>query len=58
MKYRDARLLASGDEIIRKEDNLILKVESIECYGQFKTVKINAIAIAGNLISLFNDEIE
>jgi len=58
MRYRDARLLSEGDEVIKKEDKQVLKVESIEAFGQFKTVKINVITVYGKHISLFNDEIE
>jgi hypothetical protein len=57
MRYRDAKLLDAGDQVILKKDNTILIVNSIEIYGQFKTVKINVLDINGSLISLFNDQI-
>ncbi len=56
MKYRDARLLKPGDQVIRKNDNLPLVVDSVELYGQFKTVKINCLN-EGTTVSLFNEEV-
>lgn len=56
MRYREARLLKPGDEVIRKEDNLTMMVTSVEAYGQFKTVKINCSS--GDIKdTLFNDEV-
>lgn len=58
MKYREAKNLHSHDEVIRKSDGVILRVVSIEIYGQFKLVRINATEPGGNLISLYQDEVE
>jgi len=57
MKYRDAKNLQSGDEVVRKADSATLIVDSIELYGQFKKVKINCL-LGDNKTSIFNDEIE
>lgn len=57
MKYRDAKNLHNGDEVTRKVDGVSMKVESIEVYGQYKTVKLNCL-IGNTLIVHFNDEIE
>ena len=58
MKYRDARLLSEGDSVTVKKDKQTLKVQSIECYGQFKTVKIFCLDVNNKLISFLNDEVE
>lgn len=63
MQYRIAKHLSHGDEIIRKEDQKVFIVNSIECYGQYKKVKISAYSIEDglvdvHLISLYNEEIE
>lgn len=57
MRYRDARLLKVGDEVVRKSDKLTMTVTSIEAFGQFKTVKINCVS--GDIkATLFNEEVE
>lgn len=58
MKYRDAKLLKVGDFIARKgEPNHLLKITSIEVFGQYKTVKATCIE-DGVYVSIFNEEIE
>jgi hypothetical protein len=57
MRYRDAKKLHNGDEVIRKSDKVSMIVNSVECYGQYKKVKINCI-INGSLTSIYNDEVE
>lgn len=59
MKYRDAKNLHNGDQVIRKEDKAIYIVNSVEAFGQYKIVKINCLAEGTNtLTSLYNDEVE
>jgi hypothetical protein len=58
MKYRDARLLHNEDQVIRKEDKLALIVKEVECFGQYKTVKLGCVTESGTRIVVFNDEIE
>ena len=58
MKYRDAKLLKEGDFIARKNDpNVLLKIISIEIFGQYKKVKVTCIE-AGAHVSFVNEEIE
>ena len=57
MKYRDAKNLQKGDQVIRKSDSASLTIDSTELYGQFKKVKIYYIE-ENVLNSIFNDEIE
>lgn len=57
MKYRDAKNLQAGDQVTRVSDSKTLVVESVELYGQYKTVKINCTD--GEVkSSLFNEEIK
>ncbi len=58
MKYRDAKNLLYHDIVIRKSDKVIFKVISIEVYGQFKLVRINAISPQGELTTLYQDDVE
>ena len=59
MRYREARLLKTGDQIALKSDpNIILLVVSTECYGQHKKVKINCTDLYSETISVFNDEVK
>jgi len=41
MRYRDARLLIKGDVVIDKANDHSYVVETIEVYGNVKTVRIN-----------------
>jgi len=61
MKYRDAKNLKEGDFVTRKSDGAECAVQSIEVYGQHKTVKIICIApgeCGMPYTHLFNDEVE
>lgn len=58
MKYRDAKKLQNGDEVVRKSDNLSLTVKDIEVYGQHRIVKMNCVTVANVAVSVFNDEVE
>ncbi|HEY5268556.1 MAG TPA: hypothetical protein VII94_05510 [Candidatus Saccharimonadales bacterium] len=58
MKYRDARLLQSGHEVIRKVDQMIITVTSIEAFGQYKKVKIAGTDSNGVKAYLFNEEVD
>ncbi len=62
MRYRDAKVLHNGDEVIRKEDKVSIRVQDIEVYGQYKKVRINGIihveGTGGARVSLFHDEVE
>lgn len=67
MKYRDAKLKKVGDWITRKSDKLVLKIDSMEIFGQYKKVKFRCIlpTEAGGsfycdgltYVSLFNEEV-
>jgi hypothetical protein len=58
MRYRYAKLLLQGDEVVRKTDNVHLTVSSIQVFGQYKKVQITAIAANGCIDTIFNDEVE
>jgi hypothetical protein len=58
MKYRDARLLQSGQEVIRKLDHVIITVTSIEAFGQYKKVKIAGTDPIGTKVYFFNEEVD
>lgn len=68
MRYRDAKNLHNGDQVTRKKDKLVLTVNSVEVYGQYKKVKLMCLlphSAGGDLycagstyIGLYNDEIE
>lgn len=69
MRYRDAKKLKNGDEVIRKEDQAVLTVESTEVFWLNKVVKINCFlkplgelaatqALNTERYCLFNDEAE
>lgn len=62
MKYRDAKNLQNGDEVIRKVDQVSLIISDIEVYGQYKKVRLNCIqhveGSGGLRVSLFHDEVE
>lgn len=57
MRYRDARLLHNGDQVIRKSDKVPMMVESVELFGQYKKVKLNCL-IGDTLVVVYNDEVE
>lgn len=58
MKYRDAKLLHNGDQVIRKYDDIAFIVNSIEVFGQYKKVKINCIGENNSYETLYNDEVK
>jgi len=58
MRYRDAKNLQNGDEVIRKEDKAILTVKSVEAYGQYKIVKIFCVEEGGALVSLTQEQVD
>lgn len=58
MKYRDAKNLHNGDQVIRKEDGVPLIVIDIQVYGQYKKVIINCTDEHGARSSHYNDEVE
>ena len=58
MKYRDARLLKQGDQIIRKSDQVKLTIESIVLVGQYKEAIFTCIDLNGKKIELYNHEVE
>ena len=58
MKYRDAKKLHNEDQVIRKSDKVILKVLSVEVYGQNKVVRLNCVDPYNMAVSLFHDEVE
>ena len=57
MRYREAKLLHNGDEVILKSDKTILLVKSLEVFGQYKKVKLNCVNDSGRAYSVYNDEI-
>jgi hypothetical protein len=40
MRYRDARLLKEGDEVVRKDDNATMILSEVQVFGQYKKVKL------------------
>lgn len=59
MKFRDAKKLHNGDEVISKESGVPYLVKSIEVYAQVKYVRINAVTKdGGGYTSFFHDEVE
>jgi hypothetical protein len=58
MRYRDARLLHNEDEVIRKSDKVVLIVKEVECFGQYKKVKLACVTQDNTRVIVYNDEIE
>lgn len=58
MRYREAKNLQSGDQVLKKSDKAKLIVQSLEIFGQFKLVRIHCETMSGDKISLYNSEIE
>lgn len=54
MKYRDARLLKAGNQIIVKQTGELHYVENIEVYGKEHPIRINC----GGNICFYHSEIE
>jgi hypothetical protein len=44
MRYRDAKLLCEGDEVVRKDDKTSFIVKEVEVFGQYKKVKLKCLA--------------
>lgn len=60
MKYRDAKKLHKGDEVIRIHDDLSLIVNDIEIYGSVKTVRLNCYennVSGGPMITVYHNEV-
>ena len=57
MKYRDARLLSEGDKVTRKVDGASLLIKEVECFGQYKTVKLVCNTDDGLRVIIFNEEL-
>jgi hypothetical protein len=61
MRYRDAKLLKEGNEVVRSSDKSVMVVKEAFVFGQYKTVKIGCF-IKDNpespYIYLINSEIE
>lgn len=58
MKYRDARLLKQGDQIIRKIDQAKLTIEAVVLFGQYKEAIFTCIDLNGKKVELYNYEVE
>lgn len=58
MKYRDARLLHEGDQIIRKDDDQVLTIKSLEIYGNVKVVRFNVVNEHSVSTFVYNDEVK
>ena len=58
MKYRVAKTLHSGDQVIRKTDEETLTINSIEVYGLAKVVRLNCIDKFNQLSFVYHDEIK
>lgn len=58
MKYRDAKKLQSGDEVIRKEDKVSLTVKEVHVFGQYKKVQLHCVTPSNASVTVYHDEIE
>ena len=58
MRYRDAKKLRNGDEVIRKEDKVSLLVKEVEIFVQSKVVRHNCVTKNNSWVSLYHDEVE
>lgn len=58
MRYRDAKKLRNGDEVIRKEDKVSLLVKEVEIFVQSKVVRLNCVTKNNSWVSLYHDEVE
>lgn len=43
MRYRDAKLLVQGDQVVSKETNITYFVKNIEVYGSVKMIRVNCV---------------
>jgi hypothetical protein len=58
MRYRDAKNLHNGDQVVRKNDQVPFIVQTIEVFGQYKRVVIHCVNEHNVRASLYNDEVE
>jgi hypothetical protein len=59
MRYRDARQLQNEDEVIRKSDNRVLIVKSLELFGQYKKALLHCVDKETNSrVDLYHDEVD
>lgn len=62
MRYRDAKRLQNGDQIIRKEDKVVFVIKEIEIFPSQKTVRFNCVPYlyetGGAWTSLYQNEVE
>lgn len=58
MRYRNAKNLHNGDQVIRKSDREPLLVQSVDVFGQYKKVLIHCVNVLNVRFSLSNDEVE
>ena len=58
MRYRDARQLQNGDEVIRKQDNEVLIVKSIELFGQYKKALFHCVDKNNSLVDVYHDDVD
>jgi hypothetical protein len=61
MRYREAKLLKEGQEVIRTSDKAVLVVKEAFVFGQYKTVKIGCFIKDDEkspYIYLINNEID
>lgn len=58
MKYRDAKDLHNGDQVIRKDDQVPLIVQEVQVFGQYKKVLMHCTTESNERVSIYNDEVE
>lgn len=58
MKYRDAKDLHNGDQVIRKDDKVSLIVQEVQVFGQYKKVILHCVTEHNARISIYNEEVE
>jgi len=58
MKYREARLLKVGDQVLRLSNKSLLIISSIELLGQYKRAVLHCTDEAGCFVTVYHDQIE
>ena len=58
MKYREAKDLDEGTELVKKSDNEVLILQTKELYGQHKIVRFNCLNSNNVSVSVFHNEVE
>lgn len=58
MKYKLAKWLQTGDQVILKSDQSILTVKTAEVFGQYKKVLLHCVDHNNAPVSVYNDHIE